>query len=81
MSSGKIEGMFHEDLGKLFKHDLEREVDISQLVIPFSIAFKSFKLKDIYSGNERIPFKEREPEFIMILRQEFGKNKGQGNSL
>ena len=71
MSSGKIEGMFHEDLGKLFKHDLEREVDISQLVIPFSKAFKSNKPRDVYSGNENIPFKEKEPEFQMILRQEF----------
>lgn len=49
------------------------DYDISELVIPFSIAFKSFKLKDIYSGNERIPFKEREPEYKMILRQEFAE--------
>ncbi len=47
------------------------EVDISQLVIPFSKAFKSYKPRDLYPGNENIPFKEREPEFKMILRQEF----------
>ncbi|GAG51239.1 unnamed protein product, partial [marine sediment metagenome] len=26
---------------------------------------------DIYSGNERIPFKEKKQEFRMILKQEF----------
>jgi len=45
--------------------------DISQLVIPFSKVFRSYKPKDIYSGNENIPFKEREPEYKMLLRQEF----------
>lgn len=50
---------------------LEREVDISQLVIPFSKVFKPYKANFIYSGNENIPFKEKETEFKMILRQEF----------
>ncbi len=44
---------------------------VSELVIPFSKVFKSYKQKDIYSGNEIIPFREREPEFKMILSQEF----------
>lgn len=47
--------------------------DISQLVIPFSKVFKSYKPRDIYSGNENIPFEERDTEFKMILRQEFSK--------
>ena len=45
--------------------------DISQLVIPFSKVFKSYKPRDIYSGNEKIPFQEREQSFKMILKQEF----------
>jgi hypothetical protein len=29
---------------------------------------------DIYTGTEKIPFKEREPEFKMIFRQEFSES-------
>jgi len=47
--------------------------DISQIVIPFSKVFKSYKPKDIYSGNENISFKERDAEFQMILRREFSR--------
>ncbi len=47
------------------------DYDISELVIPFSKAFKSNKPRDVYSGNENIPFKERETEFKVILRREF----------
>ena len=65
--------MFHEDLEKLLESDLDRDVDISQLVIPFSKMFKSYKPRDVYSGNENIPFKERETEFKMIFRQEFSE--------
>ena len=50
---------------------IERELDMSRIVIPFSKVFKSFKQPDIYSGDEKIPFKERDPEYRMILRQEF----------
>ena len=68
-----METMFHEDLEKLLESDLDRDVDISQLVIPFSKMFKSYKPRDVYSGNENIPFKERETEFKMIFRQEFSE--------
>ena len=73
MSSGKMETIFHEDLEKLLESDLDRDVDLSQLVIPFSKMFKSYKPRDVYSGNENIPFKERETEFKMIFRQEFSE--------
>jgi hypothetical protein len=73
VSSGKMETIFHEDLEKLLESDLDRDVDISQLVIPFSKMFKSYKPRDVYSGNENIPFKERETEFKMIFRQEFSE--------
>ncbi|KKK44542.1 hypothetical protein LCGC14_0635400 [marine sediment metagenome] len=51
----------------------EKSYDISDLVIPFGKIFKKTKQVDIYSGNENIPFKERETEFKMILRQEFSE--------
>ena len=51
----------------------DNDFEISQVVIPFSKICKSYKSSDIYSGSEKIPFKERDPEFKMILRQEFIK--------
>ena len=74
MSSGKSEIILQEPTESLFENNFER-IDISQLVIPFFKIFKSHKPKDIYSGNEVIPFKERELEFKMILRQEFNELK------
>ena len=73
MSSGQPEIIFHEIIESSYVNNLEREINISQLIIPFSKAFESNKPMDIYSGNENIPFKEKEPEFQMILRQEFSK--------
>jgi len=54
-----------------YDHVWEKDIDYSKVVIPFSKIFKSYKPNDIYSGNEKIPFKERKNEFRMILRQEF----------
>lgn len=53
------------------EEEINLNYDISDLVIPFSKIFKKTNPLDIYSGTERVPFKEREPEFKMILRQEF----------
>lgn len=75
MSSGQPDIIFQEILESSHENILEREIDISQLVIPFSKVFKSYKTRDIYSGNEVIPFKERELEFKIILRQEFNDLK------
>ena len=58
--------MLHEDLEKLL--DLEGEINISRIITPFSKIFNSYKPIDIYSGSEKIPFKERDPEYKMILR-------------
>jgi len=71
MSSRKSKEVFQEILEKSSKKSLERDIDISQIVIPFSKMFGSYKLSDIYSGTEKIPFKERDPEYKTILRQEF----------
>jgi hypothetical protein len=59
-----------------YQHNNERinlPNDISDLVIPFSKIFNSYKPIDIYSGTEKIPFKERDTEFKMIFRQEFSE--------
>jgi len=52
----------------------EKLNDLSKAVIPFSKIVGSSKSIDIYSGNEHIPFKERDPEYKIILRQEFANN-------
>ncbi|MFW9988087.1 MAG: hypothetical protein ACFFC3_05485 [Candidatus Odinarchaeota archaeon] len=68
MSSGKIEKIQYENLNMT---RVSESYNISELVIPFSQLFKKYKSMEIYSGKERIPFKERDPEYIMILQQEF----------
>jgi len=45
--------------------------NISEIIIPFSVLFRKCESSDIHSGKEKIPFKERDPEYKMILRQEF----------
>jgi hypothetical protein len=68
MSLGKIYKFYHKE----FREEIaEQHYKISDLVIPFSRLFKSYKPSDIYSGTEKIAFKERDPEYKMILRQEF----------
>ncbi|KKK77231.1 hypothetical protein LCGC14_2855710, partial [marine sediment metagenome] len=49
----------------------KNSLDLSDCVIPFSKLFKNYKSIDIYSGTCKIPFKDRDPDFKMILRQEF----------
>ncbi len=73
MSSGQPEMIYQEFIESSFENIPERETNISQLIIPFANVFKSNKTRDIYNGNEKIPFNEREPEFKMILRQEFSQ--------
>ncbi len=71
MSSGQSERIFQEVLESSRKSDLKEELDISRIIIPFSKIFNSYKPIDIYSGTEIIPFKERDTEFKMLIRQEF----------
>lgn len=61
---------------KIINNDEESEgnnnfPDISNLIIPFSVAFKKFTPPDIYNGKEMIPFKEKDLEFKQILIHEF----------
>ncbi len=57
-----------------YKRISDKDFNISELVIPFSKIFSSQKSIDVYSGKEKIPFKERDPEYKMILREEFDNN-------
>ncbi len=71
MNSKKLEKI-DEEINKNSSADVsESFVDISRIIIPFSMIFKSYKTRDIYSGTEKITFKERDPEYNIILRQEF----------
>ena len=45
--------------------------DISQLIIPFSVAFNINHAPDIYTGEEIIPFSERDSQFKELLINEF----------
>ena len=76
MGLAKLEQIYQEIMKESYllpEETVNQDIDYSKIVIPFSQVFKSFKPRDIYSGNERIPFKERKREFKIILRQEFSK--------
>lgn len=45
--------------------------NISNAIIPYSKMIISLTASDIYSGEEKIPFHKRNPEYVSILRQEF----------
>lgn len=71
MSSGQPEIIYQEFIESSYEKYPEREFNISQIIIPFSNICKSFETGDIYNGNEKIPFKERDPDYKQILKQEF----------
>ena len=75
MGLAKLEQIFQEVMEASheisYDHVWEKDIDYSGIVIPFSKIFKSYKPNDIYSGNDKIPFKERKREFRMILKHEF----------
>lgn len=68
MSTEKLNKIYFE---YSYEEISETDTDISQLVIPFSKIFNSHRPIDIYSGTEKIPFKKRDPEYKIILKQEF----------
>jgi len=69
----KIHQRDFEGFKKAKYYTYDFNFNLSKVVIPFSKMFNTKGSSDIYSGNENIPFKERDPEFRMILRQEFSK--------
>ena len=46
-------------------------LNISKLIIPYSIIFRNDSKPDIYSGEEVITFKDRDSKFQQILIYEF----------
>jgi len=51
--------------------EVEAFLDISQLIIPFSVAFNINHAPDIYTGVEQISFREKNLKFKEILINEF----------
>jgi hypothetical protein len=49
----------------------EMLLDISRLIIPFSVAFESYNLPDIYTGDESVSFDKKDSKFKEILINEF----------
>ncbi|MFX1327686.1 MAG: hypothetical protein ACFE91_06010 [Promethearchaeota archaeon] len=49
----------------------EKILDISNLIIPFSVLFMKESPPDIYCGEEEIPFEEKDSKFKQILISEF----------
>lgn len=49
----------------------EDYINISSVIIPFQIIFREGNPPDIYTGEEPIPFEEKDLEFKRILIYEF----------
>ena len=47
------------------------ELNLSDFIISFEEFFNHIKTIDIYSGNENIPFREKDEEFQRLLLSEF----------
>ncbi len=53
----------------------EKNLNISNLSIPFSIVFKRNLSPDIYNGEENIAFNDKDIEFKEILINEFSMHQ------
>ena len=75
MGLAKLEQIYQEIMKDsrevTYENTPARDIDYSEIVIPFSQIFKSYKQRDIYSGREKIPFKEKKSEFRLIIKHEF----------
>jgi len=71
MSSGKVKQVFQEIREDSRETSSEFRLNFSKTVISFSLFFKKTPPQDIYTGDEEIPFSEREKEYKTILKQEF----------
>ncbi|MFX1410054.1 MAG: hypothetical protein ACFFA6_06860 [Promethearchaeota archaeon] len=82
MSSGKIEKFFNDVLKSRYNNSVDHYFSLSNCVVSFSSLPKNKQTSWIYFGNEKIPFKERHPEFKVLLRNEFADAlKKFGNSI
>ena len=67
---------FTDKIGLIISENSNNEkkdnfVFYEKLSVPFSSLIKKQRPKDIYSGEETIPFEKRDPLFKSILRKEF----------
>ena len=53
------------------KFSIDSDIIIMHSIMPFSRLIKNQRPLDIYSGEETIPFEQRDPLFKSILRKEF----------
>ncbi|MFX1500760.1 MAG: hypothetical protein ACFFDH_07325 [Promethearchaeota archaeon] len=68
--------MISKTLDKKFEEIIEEDIikqpiNLKKFIIPFSEFGRSEKY--IYFGTEKIPFRERDPTYQMILKNEFTK--------
>ena len=56
---------------KVFEDNHETEYKLSEIVITFKDLINRIEILDIYSGNEDIPFREKDEEFQRLLLGEF----------
>jgi len=68
--------MMTEEVIKIYQQSIERldEMlipDISGALMPFEESNQFEETQYIYDGNEKIPFKERDPEYQQIFNEEF----------
>jgi hypothetical protein len=48
-----------------------KEINIAEIIIPFSEFGETKNTPDLYEGTEKIPFSDRDPEYKKILKDEF----------
>ena len=65
MSSKSVDKKYHE-----VEHDIRESFQVKNVIIPFSLFFGTQE-DYIYSGEEKIPFKNRHPLYRVILLNEF----------
>ena len=61
--------IIREDISEEWKNQFDLE--LSKIIIPLSDFFIKREKTDIYSGQENLPFTQRDPEYRNILLSEF----------
>ena len=67
MSVQLLENGNHKNWREIRDHFRSKSFDASEVILPYSIRSEEF----IYTGDEKIPFNQRDSEFQLIIRKEF----------
>ena len=59
----------HEDISEEWENPFDLE--LSRIIIPLSDFFIKREKTDIYTGQENLPFNQKDPEYRNILLSEF----------